>query len=272
MRGHASLGPVALAVMSNIVKLVDALAWPVVALVALGVLVSPPGRQFLERLLGRVSRFKAGGVEVELKADVAREVKGNLQATFRAFREGATKAFDAQVHVERIVGCVERVAQDSIKPALREAQNSFRATIYVPDILFEDVLYRLISYYPSGGGRGTTYSARFGIIGKTWRLQRSECVSVPADQDRLIEEWGMTIAEATRQQRAKTFACIILREGDESPVGLLFVESEANDAFVDDVVDRLEESPSVLALTRAVGRVTQRVREAGQPPLKIFDE
>lgn len=257
--------------MSDAVQFVEALAWPSVAFVLIFALSRDKGREFLAQLFGRVSRVKAAGMEIELTAQTSREVKTDLQATFRAFRDSATSVFDEQVHVERINVKLETVVREAIRPALTDGRHPLRATVYVPDILFEDVLYRLVDYYPEGGGRGTTYSARFGIIGKSWRLAQSEIASVPPEPERLIEEWGMTHAEATGQHRAKTLVCVILRDDEKQPVGLLFMESQSEDAFVEDVVERLEGDTSFATLAKAVERVTHRVREAGQPPLKIFD-
>lgn len=258
--------------MSDFIRLVEALAWPVVVLVGIFLLVSARGRDLLSRVVGRVSRLKAGQLEVEFTAETSREVKGTLSATFRMFRERTTEAFDAQVHVERIPSCLEKVAQEDIIPSLTDCNHAFRATIYVPDLLFEDVLYRLVDYYPAGGGRGRTYSARFGIIGLVWRLQRSERASVPAGTDALVREWGMTIAEATRRHKAKSFVCVILRDAAQQRVGLLFVDAEEINAFKSNVVERLEGSSAQRSLAQAVDRVTRHVRETAQPPLKIFDE
>jgi hypothetical protein len=259
--------------MCDLIRLADVLAWPSIALIGIAVLARAPARELMSGVVRRVSRFRAAGVvDVELTPEASREVKGELRHIFRAFRDSATTAFDAQVYVEQIQVRLEQVAQMEIKPALVDPTDSFRTTVYVPDILFEDVLYRLVGYYPAGGGRGSTYSARFGIIGKAWRLQRSECASVPAETEKLIGEWGMTIAEASRRQRSKTYVCIILRDDDKQAIGLLFVDSEAVDAFATDVVQRLETSQAVHSLAQAVDRVTRHVREAGQSPVKIFDE
>jgi hypothetical protein len=74
--------------MSDIVRIVDAVAWPVVALIAIMLLAQPSGRQMLERLFGRLTRFKAAGFEIELTSEVSRAVKANLKESFQGFVNG----------------------------------------------------------------------------------------------------------------------------------------------------------------------------------------
>lgn len=228
----------------------------------------------LEGLAGRVRRLKGAGIELELTAEVAHAVKQDLEETITDFRKSVTLEFDRQVHAKRLDDLLEQVAQEVIVPALADQQADFRATVYVPDVLFKNVLYRLLDYYPLGGGHGKTYSTRFGIIGQTWRAQRSDSALVSADRETLIAEWGMTIAEATRSARRKrTFVCVVLKDEEAATaVGLLFAESEADNAFGSEIVSLLERAPSVDSLAEGVARVTERVRAAGRPPIAIVDD
>lgn len=259
--------------MTEWVELVEALAWPVVALVALLLVSLPSGRRMLNQFLGRVSKFKGGGFEVDLTAKESSQVKQSLGEAMREFRKPIKQEFDRQAKVERIRQGVQRVYQEVLANAITSPGKALQATVYVADVLFDGLLYRLIDYFPKGGGAGTVYSIRFGIIGKAWRFQKSLDEFVAPDEKKLIDEWGMTIADTVESGKsAKTFVCIVLRDFQALPVGLLFVQSDSENAFVDDVVEKLEASPAVAALAESVDRVVRKLDEAAQPPISIFDD
>jgi hypothetical protein len=253
------------------VELVQAAAWPIVALIALLLVSLPPGRQMLKQFLDRVSKFKGGSFEVELTAKKSSQVKQTLGDTMREFRKPIKQEFDRQAKVARIRKGVQRVHQEVLASALTSPGKTLQATIYVADVLFDGLLYRLIDYFPKGGGGGTVYSIRFGIIGKAWRLEKSLAEFVEPDEKKLIDEWGMTIADTVQSGRsAKTFVCVILRDSQALPVGVLFVQSDGENAFVGDVVEKLEASPAVIALAESVDSVVRKLDEAAQPPISIF--
>jgi hypothetical protein len=250
------------------------LAWPFVVLFLVVLAIAlPQGRSLLSELARNVSRIKGGGVEVELTAKRSSEVKQDLEKTISAFRKPIKQEFDRQANAEHIVEHLARIDKEVMHDALLKPEQGFRATVYVPDVLFKGLLYRLVDYYPRGGGRGKVYSMRFGIIGKTWRLEASDHATVSPDPERLIGEWGMTRPETKRSgSSAMTFVSIVLKDTAKIPVGVLFVESEAQDAFADDIIDRMERSDEVASLAKAVARVVRELRKAAQPPIAIFDE
>jgi hypothetical protein len=143
--------------MRNVIELVRVAAWPVVALVVLYTLSRPHLRDPIQQLIRRVSRFKGAGFEIELKPEEAREVKQTLELTFGVFRARVKEEFDRQVHAERVDDLLEMVVQDEIVPALAIPGCDFRVTIYVPDILFHGVLYRLLP--PRGRPREDVFAA-----------------------------------------------------------------------------------------------------------------
>jgi hypothetical protein len=255
-------------------ELARAVAWPVVALIAIAFLSIPWVRELLSTIFGRVSRLKGGGFEVELTAERSHEVKADLDTTVRDFRKRVKLEFDRQATVERVSERLETVYKEVIRPALSKPDHGFKATVYVQDVLFKNVLYRLVDYYPRGGGRGSTYSTRYGIIGRAWRLESSYYQTVSSDSSTLIENWGMTLAETVRSggPTATSFVCVVMRNTEGDRVGLLFVQSEFEKAFSDDIVARLEQSSSVKGLSAAVDKVVRKILEAGQPPIALFDE
>jgi hypothetical protein len=112
----------------------------------------------------------------------------------------------------------------------------FRSTIHIPDSLFAETLYQLVDYYPDqlDPGRGRTFSTRFGIIGKAWRLAQPQYApSVPTTQQDLILGWGMTQEEAQKaaQKDRQSFGCVIIKDFGGRCLGVFYMDSPVKDAF-----------------------------------------
>jgi hypothetical protein len=213
-------------------------------------------------------RVKAFGIEFELGEEQGRRTKAALEEVLGDYRGEVKKEFKRQVERHDVARLCQRLAEQAIKPVLKNPDSSYRCAIYVPDIVFENVLYRLTNYYPSGGGAGSVYVSRYGIIGQSWRLGEGDQKEVPDDTNKLIVEWGMTLEEAARQER-KTFVTFLLDQGGgKPPVGLFYVESE--DGFKEKLGPRLQASESLAALTDAVARVMGEMRGSG-PMLNLFE-
>ncbi len=257
------------AAMSNVIEILDIVVWPLVVVGALVFLATKRGSAVVQGIVGSMRRVKAFGVEFELGQEEGRRIKATLEETFTGFRKEVESEFDRQVEIHDVARLCARVAEELIEPCRKDQKEPYRCTVYVPDIVFSDVLYRLLDYYPGGDGKGSIYSARFGIIGRSWRLSEPlhEQI-VPGDRKLLIKEWGMTGEEAAGQE-AKSFVAFPLRQGPASPAaGLLYVES-SEEAFDPDPRTRLEGQPSVEALTEAVAGVMREMRGRG-PLLELF--
>jgi hypothetical protein len=255
--------------MDYVVDIVSALAWPALIAFLLWGLTTKRGRLAAERVLGPMRRVKAFGVELELGEEEGRRIKATLEEEFEEFREQVEAEFDRQADQFDVGRLFAGVAEDVIEPLMGEGKQKYRCTIYVPDIVFKDVLYRLLDYYPGGDGRGSTYSARFGIIGRTWRLGESQFEKdVPGDRKTLITEWGMNREEAAGQE-SKTFVTSLLSPKPGNPsVGLLYIEAEEG-AFGEDPLAAIDAHPSVADLTSAVAKVMEEMRGSG-PRLELF--
>ena len=212
-------------------------------------------------------RVKAFGIEFELDEEQGRRTKAALEEVVGDYRDEVKKEFKRQVRSHDLARLCQRLAEDAIKPALVPG-GKYRCAIYVPDIVFANVLYRLTDYYPSGGGAGSIYASRYGIIGRSWRLGRGEQAKVPDDPEQLIVEWGMTLEEAARQE-PKTFVTFLLDQGGaQPPVGLLYAESEKG--FNQELEPRLQASKSLKPLTDGVARLMGEMRGSG-PLLDLFE-
>ncbi len=256
--------------LGRVGQIIGSLAWPLVVLILCGLLLlSKRGRELLEKLARRITSIKGGPIAIELSPERSEEVKRNLKDTLESFRHPIIQQFDRWVNVEHVNDLLGKVCTEVVQPALAEGQ-SFQATIYVKDVLAKDLLYRLVDYYPNGDGRGKVYSVRFGIIGRSWRLQESLCEEVSAEARELITTWGMKWEETVqRAGDAKTFACVMLKNASETTeIGLLFVASEMSGHFD---VKQWEDTEQVRALAVAVDNVTRKLAEVAQPPIALFD-
>lgn len=248
-------------------QVLDVLAWPLVVVAILCFLASRRGSELFRGLIGRVRSISAGGFGVELTEEAAAELKASLEQVFDEYRKQARAEFARLAYRHDVEQLRNTLARTLIEPATAK---KFKCTVYVPDVLFEDALYCLLDYFPKGAARGRTYSIRYGIIGKAWRLQQPQLESrVPGKTDSLIGSWGMTAAEATHaSSRDQALLCVVLKSEDQ-PVGILFAESEP-DAFAKDLVKQIEDSPQTARLADAVGKTLASMREKG-PALRVFD-
>lgn len=210
--------------------------WGVLA--TFGVVLLAFKRDMPDRIASLVKPFgsiKFFGAELVMTEDNARKIQKSASDTFRDYRDSVRSEYDrlaATYDVRSRLEEVYRAAGGAAGgPALRDV-GTVRMTIHVPDALFDDRLYQLIDYYPGGGGRGRTFSARFGIIGIAWRARSSQLMeSVPVEEMRLIKEWGMTREEAANAgQGRQSFCCVVLKD-QESSVGMLYIDAKDRGAF-----------------------------------------
>ncbi|HTQ96983.1 MAG TPA: hypothetical protein VMH89_09255, partial [Candidatus Acidoferrum sp.] len=149
------------------------------------------------------------------------------------YREQTKTQFDSWAQRQRIRETVDRILEEEVEPFLKTLPSfpKYRCTIHVPDLLFADSLYQLVDYAPTGvGSRGRAWSVRYGMIGKQWRLGKSEIRGdVTTDTDALIRDWGMTRAEARQAQLRQSLLCAVLRQEMRDPVGILYLDvADAN--------------------------------------------
>lgn len=113
---------------------------------------------------------------------------------------------------------------------------NLRSTIYVQDMLFDESLYQLLDYHPptsEGGKKGRAFSTRYGMIGRSWRLEKSDFNGkVPTDPEDLIGKWAMTRTEAREAALGrKSFACILLKNVNDECLGLFYMDSHPESVF-----------------------------------------
>jgi len=262
----------------TVVQWVQALAWPLVGLVA--VLLAAftwRGHLLTSWVRDRLSKVEILGIKIELTAQAARETRQSADEAFSVLDRRLRREFDRSCERYSIRESVEAVIRAAL-PTL-EQQNggqppeNLRATVHVEDGLFADFLYQLIDYYPGGGGRGRAFSQRYGIIGIAWRSKlpsaTGEVPVGPESRLALIRNWGMTDEEAAAagSGRPAFLALPIIRQNVE--VAVLYLDSTTANAFGDDdanlvkrqaICEALLHQVEVVGLIESLHHVQQEVR------------
>jgi hypothetical protein len=252
------------------VTVISSLAWPVAVVVLVIILTTQRGRLLLRPILRRVRALNfPGGWGIELSEDAAAETKADVEGAIKTYAPALDSEFERLAHTEGIFSRLETTVRTVLKEHERDAQD-FRATVHVEDALVRNALYQLVDYWPSGKGAGRRFSVRFGILGRAWRLGRSlYAADVPLGEDALIEEWGMTRAQArTAAAGKRSFVCIVLQH-DGQRVGILFMDAKPVNAFEKGVEDRFDTDAATQELGAALGRVRRAIGNKG-PGIRLL--
>jgi hypothetical protein len=209
-------------------------SWPFVIAALLFYLAffgSAPSR--LATVLKPFRSLKLFGTEFVLSEEAGTDAEQAIEV----YRKQVKRKFDSLVEIhdirsklEAVIGEVNRIIERRMKIT------DSRCTLHVPDILFADTLYQLLDYYPLGGGRGRTFSSRFGIIGLCWRSKEDQIKGeVPTDPQELIRDWGMTTEQAAASGNGRqSFMALVLRDHIGTPVAIFYMDAKEKNAFGDD--------------------------------------
>jgi hypothetical protein len=220
-----------------------ALVWPVVtAILILYIFNSKSALDVLKHIGSLVSNVKGpGGFEIAFAGGAA--VKNTQEEVIRGYRQQVITQYDLAATQTQISDTVERIIEERIEPffgAHKLKRPDFRCTIHVRDILFQSSLYQLIDYLPrkwSAMGkvtRGRAWSVRYGLMGRCWRLEKSEMEgSVPTSEVELIEKWGLTKNEAGGASKKQTMLCHLILSESQNPLAIFYLDAEPHDAFGD---------------------------------------
>jgi|HubBroStandDraft_2_1064218.scaffolds.fasta_scaffold30935_4 hypothetical protein len=220
-----------------------ALVWPVViAILILYIFNSKSALDVLKHMGSLVSNVKVpGGLEIAFAGGAA--VKNTQEEVIKGYRQQVITQYDLAATQTQISDTVERIIKERIEPffgAHKLKRPDFRCTIHVRDILFQSSLYQLIDYLPrkwSATGkvtRGRAWSVRYGLMGRCWRLEKSEMEgSVPTSEVDLIEKWGLTKNEAGGASKKQTMLCHLILSESQNPLAIFYLDAEPRDAFGD---------------------------------------
>ena len=267
---------------SDVIELVEALAWPItVCLLALGaslLLRQPGAARALRNFARRIKRVRVSEVEVELTDEAARSFRAGVERAFGEYSHRIRREYARIVSAHRLRESFRILIESYVEPLLGDQRPTFRATIFVPDFLFEESLIQLLDYYPRGKGAGRRISFRFGICGQAWRLGVSTWEPfIPQDPIVRVEDWGMTREEAsTAAEQETAFACVVVRE-ESLPVAVLYFDSPARGAFGerDDgtaqaFVEAVERASDACGLTRVLALATRQMASLG-PTIRLYE-
>lgn len=268
-------------------SVLQAWAWPITILLLvvaflLWVSYSTAAKPFLVAVFGRVRRVTAFGVEFDLSEKAAIQTRNSVEAGFDEIHQNLKRQFDLLVSTEDLNSKLFAIADQAVRTVLssEEARNTYRCTIHIPDVLFEDSLYQLLDYQPSGGGRGRTRSVRLGIIGRCARLNRADIKSnVTVQTTQLVEQWAMTTAEASSIGRdRRSFAAIPLFNDHHQLLGIFYVDAKPENAWGDPHLDSDPENHPLCTAVRdkatdqgviaALGKIMTEMRKKG-PGIRI---
>jgi hypothetical protein len=218
------------------------LPWPALVIAVLLYLILPtraPSR--IEALLKPFGSFTLFGQQFVLNSQSGR----NAEDAIGFYRREVQEKLDRQVKKLSLVAAHKVLVKKYISILVPNfASLQIRSTIHIPDLLFAETLYQLLDYDPAEPGpwRGRTFSTRFGIIGKAWRLKESQYASeVPTAERDLVLGWGMTQEEAQKAGQGKqSFGCVILQGAAGNPLAVFYLDSPIKAAFGDsDMWERL---------------------------------
>jgi hypothetical protein len=215
----------------------EAFGWPHAILILLAIaLLTPRIRRQFFRVLRRVTSFKVGGVEVELKREESQDFQIMTTRDLLAYRKRITEVFEAASYQHQLrdrLGLVYKSLKEGVLKDRTVDIKTMRCTVHVRDVLFDDTLYQLLPYYPGGDGAGRTFPTRFGILGKAWRLSISQFAKdVPKEANKLIEQWGMSREQAEHAGIGRqSFAAICLFDLQGVELGVFYMDAAPKDAF-----------------------------------------
>ena len=210
-----------------------ALIWPALIVVLIIYLLhSQQSIKFLEQMAKIISTIKVpGGLEIAFSSTV---VKSKQEEVLGEYREQVKKQYDALASQYQIGETLDRLVKGPVKEFFQKIgkQPKFRGTIHMRDMLFANSIYQLVDYVGEGkGGRGRAWSIRRGMIGRTWRLEKSDAQGkVSENATELIDKWGFTRDEA-ENSKYQTMLCHLIRAKDENPVAMLYFDAEDTNAF-----------------------------------------
>jgi hypothetical protein len=245
--------------------------WPVLILsVLLYLRFSKKAMTQLRDFLSLFKSIKFLGNEFVLSTEAGRDA----EYAIRLFRKEVRQKLD-ELTTKHGIAEKHRKLIDQVFPNAQAL--NMRSTIHVPDMLFESTLYQLIEYYPeSDTHRGRIFSIRYGIIGKAWRSEKAQwALDLKRTQDNLVNEWGMTKAEAAKAVGdKKSYASLILNDLNGEKAAIIYIESPDRGVFGDEkkqkeIEEQMAKTASDVQLMGALDAIKKEI--IAGPRIEIFD-
>lgn len=192
-------------------------------------------------LIARMRKFGGFGVEFEFSEESARQTRDTIEAQMESVRRTIRRELEADVRARSMQHALKAILETRLGQ-----QNDYRATIHIQDPLYDNWLYQLLDYHPTGSGHGRTFSTRGGIVGLAWRMGTIQQWNQGAGitKTALIRDWGMTDREAA-QRRVTDSTKVMLAAPLTDPsrsrqIGVLYLDSSSENCFGSTSEARLE--------------------------------
>jgi hypothetical protein len=203
----------------------------------------------------------------------------------------------AELDFDRIFANVKRRIDEAFKPGRDLNKIMHRATLFVPGFV-GDELVQATNYFgygitPTAGKIGRRFSARYGIIGRSWRLRHTLYnPHVTNEKFELVRFWGFTRVEAqeVHGDEAALIAFAVKADKDVDPLGIIYIEGYEAEAFgkpgageldenglepgdrqMEALWNGLSEKPEVKALVEALLELRGRLAWDSKVPQKAVD-
>jgi len=270
----------------NVVDLVRVFAWPLAAIIAVFFLASSRTlQQGARSVFQRVSKLKAGSYEVSFSQEGARRLKRDLEESLADFGDQSRTEYTRSVRTHRLKEILDTVLKQMLEiskvieapdgDGIRE--KNVQATVHILDVLYEDSLYQLVGYIPSGGGDGRRFSTRFGAIGTALRSGKNIYWNIKTTElsaDRLITHYGMTSAEAARAEEVEYALAMPLRDSKGTTPGVLFVKA-AKLSSVTSAMDAVGQNAKLDTLLKAFENdveLKNRLAQLADSVARVFED
>jgi hypothetical protein len=248
-------------VLSDILK--SMFPWPALVLVAAFLIFSKPN--VLASILSAIESFEVAGFKIKSRTwpeNFRKEFGDARRSVFKANKEineayGGAKDFARQLDNKyKISDLMGKMSQQIATKIITNCPDSFRFTLYIPDLVFVDRLFQFTEYFTkdgqtaSDGKMGRAYSVRYGIIGRVWRSgvsevegelitnqEKEEMIALgqsPKDKQDLerfiARRWGLTLEEAVSVRLYPSYGAFRLTRAQKD-VGLIFFYAKEENAF-----------------------------------------
>src|ERR1700738_5258179 len=222
-------------VSSSTLRWVATLSWPLLVVAILGLLITT--NSSAERFAALLEHFDTLAVG-PFSGTVKKKVRRADEIVVQYMQDIGTKLdqIAAARGLDRKLAnvCEELKSTVSVK---------FRSTAYIKAPVLPDYLYQLLEYWGIDDlekKRGRTFSIYFGIIGRTWRLEKSQIEGfVPSNEEVLIKQWGMTKRQALQAGAGQqSFAAILVKRESGVSESIIYFDAKDRDAFGKDDGER----------------------------------
>lgn len=242
------------------------------------VIASERLRYFIVDIFRNFRQISIFGFSIDASPDSAKKLDQRVALQISLFRNEINLFISREVKRFNIYKNLKKLFNEEILLHCKNIHEEFRsedwgvrATIHMKDPVSLDNFVQICDYFPPTGGRSSfrRRSLRFGVIGLSWRMEKSIYIkSVDVDdKDEYIVRWGAFDAEVDKMLNKRPSVCAIpLKDSDDSVVGILYMDSGrssflGSDCQGDGFADFLEKQSKIFKdLNRAIVELSDELK------------